>query len=246
MEPKTLAQMGDSTGIPLYTQLHSLLLKRLEAGEWPVGSQMPTLDALMEEYGVSRVTVREAMARLEREGIISRSRGKGTHVLRDLSRDRWLVVPSTWDELVTHISTLSARVDELRSGFVMLAPGAVRGRVAGEFWQAQRVNLTGAGKPYSVTVVSLAADIFRRDPEGFGTGAVLPLLARMQGVVLAEAWQSLTISTADLDTARLLAIDVGAPVAQVRREASDPSGRLVYLADVIYPARSMRLDTRLI
>lgn len=49
MEPKTLAQMGDSTGIPLYTQLHSLLLKRLESGEWPVGSQMPTLEALMED-----------------------------------------------------------------------------------------------------------------------------------------------------------------------------------------------------
>lgn len=246
MQSRSLAERADGSGIPLYMQLHSLLIRRLEEGEWPVGTQLPTIEQLMAEYGVSRITVREAMGRLERDGIISRGRGKGTHVLRDLSRSRWLVVPSTWDELVGHITTLAADVREIRSGFVSLAPGAVRGRVADRYWQAMRVNVTGKGTPYSVTSLSLAADIFERDAAAFEAGAVLPLLTRMNGVKLAEAWQSLTISTADLEVAGHLALDVGAPVAQVRRQAIDDGGRLVYLADVTYPAHSLRLETRLV
>lgn len=246
MQSRSLSERPDRSGTPLYKQLHSLLVRRLEEGEWPVGSQLPTLEHLMAEYGVSRITVREALARLERDGIITRGRGKGTHVLRDLSLSRWLVVPSTWNELVHHITTLSAEVSEIRSGFVSLAPGPVRGALADRYWQAMRVNLTRKGTPYSVTVLSLAADIFERNAEAFGTGAVLPLLASMKGVTLAAAWQSLTISTADMETAGYLALDVGAPVAQVRREAIDATGRLIYLADVVYPAHSLRLETRLI
>lgn len=246
MQSRSLAERADGSGIPLYKQLHSLLVRRLEEGEWPISSQLPTIEQFMAEYGVSRITVREAMARLERDGIISRGRGKGTHVLRDLSRSRWLVVPSTWDELVQHITTLSAEVAEIRSGLVSLVPGPVRGTIADTYWQAMRVNLTRKGTPYSVTVLSLAADIFEQNAQAFEKGAVLPLLASMRGVTLAGAWQSLKISTADMDTAGHLALEVGAPVAQVRREAIDAAGRLIYLADIVYPAHSLRLETRLI
>ena len=243
----SLAERLDGSGTPLYTQLYSLFVKRLESGDWQQGHQIPTLDELMEEYGVSRATVREAMARLEREGIVSRSRGRGTHVLRDLSKDRWLLLPNTWDELVAHIETLAAHVTEIRRSFVQLPPLGLRGAAAAEYWQAQRVNRLGeAGAPYSLASISLARDIYDSDPETYGGSSILPVLARDPRVAIAAAHQALTISTADLEPQMMRGLEIGSPVAQVRREALDGQGRLIYLADIVYPARHLRIDSQLI
>lgn len=242
-----LTERPDGTGTPLYAQLYSLLVKRLEAGDWKEGHQVPTLEELMEEYGVSRATVREAMARLEREGIITRSRGRGTHVLRDPAKDRWLLLPNTWDELVEHIEGLHADVTEIRNAVVQLDLPGLRGQLAPAYWQALRVNsLEGGGAAYSLTSISLARDIYDSDPAAYGRDSVLPLLTRDPQVEIGAAYQSLEISTADLEAAHHLGIEVGTPVAQVRREALDAAGRLIYLADITYPARRLRIDTQLI
>lgn len=242
----TLAERTEGAGTPLYVQLYSLMIKRLEQGDWSKGEQLPTLEELMEIYGVSRATVREAMARLEREGIVSRSRGRGTHVIRDLTQDRWLLMPNTWEELVVHIDTLHAGIRETRSGFVTLARSDHRGMAASEYWQSQRVNQLENGAPYSISVVHLAREIYDSNPKGYGSKPILPLLASDEAVNLAEAYQSLTISTADLQAAHWLGLEVGAPVAQVQREAIDKSGKLIYLAEIVYPARYLRIDSRLI
>ena len=66
--------------VPRYVQVARELGHRIEAGEFPPGSQMPTESALCREYGVSRYTVREALRRLQDMGIIRRRRGSGTLV----------------------------------------------------------------------------------------------------------------------------------------------------------------------
>lgn len=54
------------------------LRTRLEAGEF--SARFPTDQELVEEYGVSRHTVREAVRRIQAEGILDRRRGRGTYV----------------------------------------------------------------------------------------------------------------------------------------------------------------------
>ncbi len=53
----------------------------MENGEWPAGTQIPTEDDLCKTYDVSKVTVREAIQELVREGYLRRQQGKGTFVL---------------------------------------------------------------------------------------------------------------------------------------------------------------------
>lgn len=237
-----LAERSSQGDLPLYMQLHALLMRRLEAGEWPKDSKFPTLETLMQAYGVSRVTVREAIARLERDGIVSRSRGRGTYVLRDPSRDRWLLLPDRWDDLVTHITSLAGTSKELEREECVLE-GADK---ADRYIRLRRLNHTASDAPYSITDVRLAMDLYRRDPEGFDANPILPHLARLHDVIPSRADQELTISTADQPTARLLALDVGAPVAQVQRQVYDADDRLIYHADVVYPARHLRILTQLI
>ncbi len=63
---------------PLWQRVHEDLLTRLTAGEFP--ERFPTDYELVDEYGVSRHTVREAIRRLEGEGLLTRHRGRGTFV----------------------------------------------------------------------------------------------------------------------------------------------------------------------
>lgn len=67
-------------GVPLYEQLADTLRDKMYAGEYVFGDSMPSERALASEFGISHLTVRKAMALLEKEGLIVRIQGKGTFV----------------------------------------------------------------------------------------------------------------------------------------------------------------------
>lgn len=66
--------------LKLYVQIYSIFKEKIEDGEWPAGTQIPTEDELCKTYDVSKVTVREAIHELVREGLLKRQQGKGTFV----------------------------------------------------------------------------------------------------------------------------------------------------------------------
>lgn len=68
---------------PAYIRLKEQLLDRITAHEWQPEDCLPSERTLCEEYGLSRMTVRQALAELEKEGIIKRVHGKGTYVQRE-------------------------------------------------------------------------------------------------------------------------------------------------------------------
>ncbi len=66
--------------IPLYLQLEDDLKKKIENGLYLPGQTIPSENELVEMYGVSRITVREAISRLAAIGYLKKERGKGTFV----------------------------------------------------------------------------------------------------------------------------------------------------------------------
>jgi GntR family transcriptional regulator len=64
----------------LYVQVYAIFLAKIENGEWRDGSQIPPEDELCRMYDVSKVTVREAIYELVREGYLKRLQGRGTFV----------------------------------------------------------------------------------------------------------------------------------------------------------------------
>ncbi|MBS1233046.1 MAG: transcriptional regulator [Nitrospirae bacterium] len=64
----------------LYVQVYAIFLKKIESGEWRDGLQIPPEDELCRIYDVSKVTVREAIHELVRQGYLKRQQGKGTFV----------------------------------------------------------------------------------------------------------------------------------------------------------------------
>lgn len=73
-------QLDKSIPVPLYFQLKKLILEEMEAGTFPVGSMIPTENELIEMFGISRTTVRQAITELVQEGKLYRIKSKGTFV----------------------------------------------------------------------------------------------------------------------------------------------------------------------
>ncbi len=74
------SQLDRSSPMPLWAQLEADLQRRLDADEFH--ERFPTDQELVEQYEVSRHTVREAVRHLNRTGVLRRERGRGTVVKR--------------------------------------------------------------------------------------------------------------------------------------------------------------------
>ncbi|HKS14355.1 MAG TPA: FCD domain-containing protein [Pseudomonas sp.] len=76
-----MARVPPDRRLNLAQQLVLDLSRRILAGELPAGSKLPTEQVFTEERGVSRTVVREAMSRLQAEGLVETRRGIGTFVV---------------------------------------------------------------------------------------------------------------------------------------------------------------------
>ncbi len=68
--------------MPVYQQIAFDISARIRQGEWSIGSKIPSETELTVYYSASRVTIHQALARLQQEGLIDKLRGVGTFVKR--------------------------------------------------------------------------------------------------------------------------------------------------------------------
>lgn len=71
--------LSRASPVPLYRQVRHEIVRRIDDGRLVAG-QMTTEQELTAEYGVSRITIRQALDELAREGLVVRVPGKGTFV----------------------------------------------------------------------------------------------------------------------------------------------------------------------
>ena len=72
--------ISQADGRPMYLQLIDQIRRRIAAGDWPAGHELPSIRALAAEVRVSVITVKRAYLELEREGVIVTQQGKGSFV----------------------------------------------------------------------------------------------------------------------------------------------------------------------
>ena len=222
-----------SADLPLYVQLADLFRQRIARGVWREGDKLPSLEQLVGEFEVARVTVRQAIERLTRDGLVSPQRGRGTFVTAAPRSDRWLRVETSLKNLADVYRDTQPTILTIDESSRSPRLGDGDGVAAPQYAYMRRVH-KHAGRPYCVIDIYLDADIFARQPARFRKETVIPLLMSMPTVKIATARQVLTISTADLEVAHHLGIPVNAPVADVRRVFTGPKRRVIYLAEVTY------------
>lgn len=233
------------SAVARYIQLATLFRRRIESGQWKVGEQIPVVDALAAECGVARATIRQALGLLENDGLISRARAKGTFVMQRPQDQLWCEVETDWNGLLS--SRQGATIEVLSSETVaapLLVPHPI-GELASSYRHLRRRH-TRDGVPFLLADVYIDQRLTRKIPAAaYSTKTALRLVAAIDGVKITDARQTLTIGSADIETAEQLHLPLNAPVAHVSRSAVDQNGDLILIANGIYRGDLVRVDIKL-
>jgi GntR family transcriptional regulator len=108
---------------PAYRQVADRLRSPIDSGEWPAGHKLPSESELMEQFGVSRVTVRLAVGALRAEGLILTRQGRGSFV-RDREANR-RITSTRYQHDARYVA---GRVAEPATGFGASGPNEDRSR----------------------------------------------------------------------------------------------------------------------
>lgn len=73
------------SNIPLYSQLKNLIIEKIEKGEYPPESKIPSEQEFCDIFDISRPTVRQAISELTNSGYLYKEKGKGTFVSKPKS-----------------------------------------------------------------------------------------------------------------------------------------------------------------
>lgn len=112
--------------LPVYFQIAMDIRRRIDAGEWATGTRIASEPALSSEYGVSRVTIRQAIGELVKDDLLERQRGSGTYVRpqpRPLVHD--LSLPHIYAGWLREMGFRNT-ADVLEAGMLEAAPDEVR------------------------------------------------------------------------------------------------------------------------
>jgi GntR family transcriptional regulator len=120
----------ESFGRPAYQQVADDLRRRITAGEFPVGSAIPSTTKLTKDYSVSVTVVRAAVAELRGEGVLAGRPGKGVFVR---------ATPESAAERTATIAGLCEQIAELRAELREVQAGR-RGEVAAELRELRELR----------------------------------------------------------------------------------------------------------
>lgn len=227
---------------PLYEQVKAALRERIATGVWPPGSPLPGERRLMDLFGVSRPTIRQAIADLVAEGLLQRRQGKGTFVTPHPPDARVGQLLGFAEELERVGLRPVIRVLRAEVG---VPPDEARRDLGLERDQrallVERVVSTADGPVFVDRTV--IPEAIGRPLLAFGLeGSVYRLLERL-GVRLRQGEERIAAVAAGPWEAEQLEVEPGTPVLRVHRITSGEDGKPVETSLAWY--RSDRYELRL-
>ncbi|NJD27969.1 MAG: GntR family transcriptional regulator [Chloroflexi bacterium] len=230
-------------GRALYAQVAERLRERLASGEFKPGDRLPGEFQLSNEYRVSRVTIRAALAALEREGLIVKRQGLGSFVRTARARQVLARLETLDSSLAEQGLIPTARILDFAFGAAPDQLAATLGLPPeSEVLVVRRLH-TVEGGPIALVEMTLPASLgthfSRRDVE---EKPLYELLETRLGVRPGAASQSIRADAASGPVAEALGIQRGAPVLICDRITYDDAGRA--LQHTLFTYRADRFEFR--
>lgn len=223
-----------SSPVPLYYQIYRIITDYMkEPGT--VGRKLPTEEAMMKVFNVSRATVRRALQSLESSGQIARMRGKGTVVTNNATMEHLTTIRSFTDQMrlenhvpitqVVEVSTFSP--DEELAKRLQIPQNE----------DVLRVTRLRGNELYFPLVLFISFLPLRSGltVEDNYEGSLYELL-RNKGVPVIDGDALIEAKLAEGEIAKLLKIEVGSPVLYYERLGSTFNGEPIELVQCWYEA----------
>ena len=231
----------------LYSKVEEAIATEIAQGEYRPGDQLPTEDALLQRFQVSRITVRRAIQNLVSRGLLEIRRGLGTFVLSP--------------QIEAELTKLTGFVEDMNAaGRKATARVVSQDVVASSARVAERLQLARGTKVMRIKRVRLAdgtpisfdetylplrlgKQIVRND---LRLQPIFTLLEEEYGVPLVEADYELEAVIATKVVADALQVRVGSPIFQIERTSITIGGQPVDYEVLSYRGDLVRFVTKLL
>ena len=240
MAPSSLLEsaIDRTAGVALYLVLEQRIEQLVAERHLAPGDALPSESDLQALFNVSRATVRQALAGLERKGRVDRQQGRGTF-LRLPRMERGLPELTSFSE---HVTARGIRAASMLVDYTQLT--ASERTATSQFGRGEplvkvvRLRLAN-DEPVGVHTVFLRAEVARQigfTREGLDENRSVSLyeLLELHGVRLAWAEEHLRARRASPREARLLGARGRAAVMSVRRLTRDDRDQLVEIVQAVY------------
>ena len=228
-------------------EIYDDLRRRIEAGEFAVGVPFPTEERLCAEEAVSRYALREALAMLEAEGLISRRRGAGTRVISRSPASVFRHATGSRAELLNYVEGTQVRWSEIAPIRTSGALARLLGCDEMREWQ----HLTGVrhdrqGEP--LAIVSVYVDPGRAtlaNPAELADGPVYDWIEKRYGLHPTMLSQDIRARTLTQDEATQLDDVAGASVLQMIRRYFDANDTIYLISVTLNRSRDFVYNLRI-
>ncbi|HUZ36292.1 MAG TPA: GntR family transcriptional regulator [Streptosporangiaceae bacterium] len=230
-------------GTTAHGQIEDWLAEAIAAGRLSPGDRMPTEQDLAAWFGVSRMTLRHALAKLARRGLVTRAVGRrgGTFVAeRKLEQDRTTLAGFS-EQLRRHGMLAGARVLSARQRPAgPVAAAALALQEGDPVHEVRRVRL-GDGRPIVLEHSLFPAAMFPGLLQCRLDGSLYELLETRYGQRPYRARESLEPVIAGVREAEALEVSEGAPLMLVERVAYARTGQPVEFARDLFRGDRTRI-----
>lgn len=224
MDHQFIQEQDTQENIPIFQRIKDFLLAGIASGRWKEGDVIPSEQALVKQFGVSRMTVNRAVRELTSEQVLTRRQGSGTYVAQQKYQATLLEIKSIADEI-------RARGHIHRSALQLLERARATDLMARQFGLQGDLQLFHSlivhyenGVPIQVedrwVNPACAPGYMNQDFSGITPNEYLMAAAPLQG-----ATYSIEALSAPRDIADMLAIDTRQACLVLRRQTR--SGGLV-------------------
>jgi GntR family histidine utilization transcriptional repressor len=219
--------------LPAYEQVKAWIRGHIASGDWRPGDPVPSEAALMQQFGVSRMTVNRALRELAGEGLVDRVQGSGTRVAQLHRISSKLTIRDIHDEVTERGHVHTARVLHVareKAGAPLARSLGVR--AGSTVFHTVLIHMeNGVPIQYEDRYVNPAAAPQYMDTDFTQTSPTLHLLRHAP---LTEASYSIEACLPTADEARELAIKRADPcLAMMRRTVS--GAHVASVARLVYP-----------
>jgi GntR family transcriptional regulator len=212
----SIGLLDKDLAVPLYHQLQHVLKAEIESGQCRPDERLPSEQEIAERFGVSKITVRQALQELAQLGYIRREQGRGTFVARRKFDEGPRELTSFTEEMRRHSLVAASRVlAQFEAEADARVAAALRLPAKSLVLVLKRLRLAGA-EPLGVQIAHIPAALVPGLHVADGM-SLYEVLQTQYHLYPAQARETYVAALADSSTAQLLGIPVGSPVFGVER-----------------------------
>lgn len=235
------ATTEQKSAIPRYLQVAGELREAIMSGRYASGDQFPTETALCEHYEVSRFTVREALKRLQNEGLIARRRGSGTVVQPPGARGGTLHQPlSNVGEILQYARASSVNYVEFQEGDLPTEIAEQLVEDTSGRWRGFRGSrsVENGENPIAIIDVYFHGRLKDAIDKLDLSGLLFNQIETMCGISIGKVTQDIQAIAAEGHFAEPLGLEEGDPVLRIVRSYFDSDGRVFEISVSHHPGKS--------